>query len=776
MAALHSALKYLAPVGFSDIPQLDHGLDQYLTELYAQAQTIVESIPIADPDAVDNKHKLHSTSSVASNASEMTTSAARSDPPSPHHQALQKEWGKPLKLNKNENQLGVSVYKVSGKDGRGAWFARRSVHEGLSFSRFKKAFETEFPTSLAVQGAPGEGNIRGIGAETRVVDINVPHRGKVEVYRLSAQFPGPTTPRDFVTLLITSSRAIKHENDSGRSQDLPLRHYMIVSKPCNHPETQPRDGFIRGQYESVEFIREVPRKLKTSHSSNDLRAMAHKHGHTLEQDVLMHNAAHADHERQHLHVDTSGANSREPSPSGRRRSRTVQVPETPSREHDPSESYDPDDNPVEWIMVTRSDPGGSVPRFLVERGTPSSICADAVKFLDWACGLPDSESPETPMKPHKAFRRESVTNWHDSKQERLHDFKEDDEASTHIGNEGASISPTSTKSEPVTPSPKSPEYQTPHPGPERATSPTIFSSVAGVISAYTPQAVLDHLPHHDAHQITKVAQESAQLSTNSLTAAPKSRDDDTSSIISSTSFASADSHLGDFDPEATSVSSLLDGSSTSTQQPPTGNRHEKELFKLSQRRATLEKKFVETRSKLASQSHSATEKEAIALKKAEERHERELKKHEEKYQKELARIEERKRKEAKKHEDRKKKQADRDEKSKLTRERDEAVAKVQLMEKEREVWLKQVGELQKENTALMQRIGKLEAAAGVEAGKTGRVAAVGGDGQRSRSSSLLGKKNRAAQGQAGNLERVGTGVGSEVSGGTVKSETSSQAS
>jgi len=43
-------------------------------------------------------------------------------------------------------------------------------------------------------------------------------------------------------------------------------------------------------------------------------------------------------------------------------------------------------NPVEWIMLTRSDPGGSVPRFLVERGTPGSIVTDAGKFLDWALG------------------------------------------------------------------------------------------------------------------------------------------------------------------------------------------------------------------------------------------------------------------------------------------------------------------------------------------------------------------------------------------------------
>jgi hypothetical protein len=54
-------------------------------------------------------------------------------------------------------------------------------------------------------------------------------------------------------------------------------------------------------------------------------------------------------------------------------------------------------NPVEWLMVTRSDPGGGIPRFMVERNTPSSIVQDAGKFLDWACkkdDFPDQEEHE----------------------------------------------------------------------------------------------------------------------------------------------------------------------------------------------------------------------------------------------------------------------------------------------------------------------------------------------------------------------------------------------
>ena len=89
---------------------------------------------------------------------------------------------------------------------------------------------------------------------------------------------------------------------------------MVISKPCDHPDCPPRDGFIRGQYESIEFVQEIPSKPDDTSS-------------TEEEQV----------------------------------------------------------NPVEWVMITRSDPGGSVPRFMVERGTPSGIVADASKFLDWAC-------------------------------------------------------------------------------------------------------------------------------------------------------------------------------------------------------------------------------------------------------------------------------------------------------------------------------------------------------------------------------------------------------
>jgi hypothetical protein len=98
----------------------------------------------------------------------------------PEHAALQKEWGKPIKLSAKENPLGVTVYKLAAKDGRGAWFARRSVHEGMDFAKWKLALEREFPQSMEAQGGPGDGNVRGIGGERRVEEKTIPGVGRLQ--------------------------------------------------------------------------------------------------------------------------------------------------------------------------------------------------------------------------------------------------------------------------------------------------------------------------------------------------------------------------------------------------------------------------------------------------------------------------------------------------------------------------------------------------------------------------------------------------------------------
>lgn len=315
----------------------------------------------------------------------------------------------------------------------------------------------------------------------------------------------------------------------------------------------------------------------------------------------------------------------------------------------------------------------------VDRGTPASICADAVKFLDWACQLDESsnESPETPVKPPVAFRRESFTSF--ASKERFPDVEEGNEDTDPVNR----TVPRTMLTQPTPNTPTAPQSG-------------LFASVAGAFSSYAPQTVLNHLPG---------PQESATAPSYVAGNEPGNDFDDAASSISSLSFASADSHLSrELSPESPAAS-MLSRSSTTTK-PQTA--HEKELVKLTQRKATLDAKHAATKAKLESQNTTASAKEAAALKKAEEKHEKDMKKQEERYKREVEKIEQRRQREERKAEERKKRASEKDEKEKLRRERDELKEKLEVLEREAEVWQQQVGELQRENTRLVARIGKLE--------------------------------------------------------------------
>jgi hypothetical protein len=132
----------------------------------------------------------------------------------------------------------------------------------------------------------------------------------------------------------------------------------MVSKPCEHPNVPHKQGYTRGQYESVELIREIPRKKDDTGSSSSSQKS-----------------------KKNSDSSSSGAQC--------------------SDEKDGALADDEHNemNPVEWIMVTRSDPGGSIPRWMVDKGTPRSVGADAAKFINWAVEddkqLKQDKSPAT---------------------------------------------------------------------------------------------------------------------------------------------------------------------------------------------------------------------------------------------------------------------------------------------------------------------------------------------------------------------------------------------
>lgn len=178
MTELHQALECLRPKDFADVPVND--LKSFLPDIFAKAEIIANSVP-PPPNGTpyESSHRARNDANGARCAADLTVSKVRR-PVFTEYKEFHKAWGKPMKLGAKEIATGISVYKMAAHDRHGAWFARTSVHEGLGFAKWKKAMQREFPASLEVQGGPGEGNVRGIGGDQRLEDINVDGLGKLE--------------------------------------------------------------------------------------------------------------------------------------------------------------------------------------------------------------------------------------------------------------------------------------------------------------------------------------------------------------------------------------------------------------------------------------------------------------------------------------------------------------------------------------------------------------------------------------------------------------------
>jgi hypothetical protein len=582
MSELHQALNQLGPVDWDDVPQ--DNLSPWIKTLFEAGELICNSVP---PPAGGNdfasSHVTQPAPNSAKSSKDIVNSDARPHPPHPQHADLQKAWGKPVKLAAKENPLAVSVYKMAGKDRNGAWFARRHVLEGVSITKMRRAMQREFAESLAQSGGPGAGSVRGIGADRKLEKKDAGNVGKLEAYQLSAQFPGPTTPREFITLVLTSENALTTKTSQDK-HPIP-RHYMIVSKPLTHPDTPDREGYVKGTYESVELIREIP-----LHQAPDGETEAKDDKHEL--------------------------------------------------------------NPVEWIMVTRSDPGGGIPRFMVERGTPGSIAADVSKFLDWACAkdvIPDADADE----------------------------EQQQQAQSQTANQ-------------TTP-PSAPKNIT-------ASSTGIFASitgaVAGGIEAYAP-APLANYTHTYMHPEDDTS------------------DSSSSSDSSAASFASAKDHH--HNPEAVhtndaSTDSPTDNrriSTASSNLPLGSSAHDKELRKLEKDRAKIQAKIHRKEDNEAVKLATHKEKDPEDVAKYQEKYDANMAKLQEKRQKELAKLEQKREKEISKAQRKRASQLNRDEISRVARERDDFRNQVDMLKRENGLVREQMADLQRENAILVDKIGRL---------------------------------------------------------------------
>lgn len=322
-------LAALGPIAWDTLDASD--LDAFLGDTFACAQIIADSVPTVAAAPTTGRPRSQTDGAVSYGkiwgwgAAPTTTDG----PPAATHTTekklndLRQSW-KEVKPG-GANPRDVAVYKMNGgREGYAgsSWFARRSLHkDAIDFDTFKRGLLHEF--DLSVPRDEKTKPVRTMVTKKCLEHVPSPEKD-LQVFLLEADFPGPTASRDFVTMLLTAESTLSGPKG-------PCKQFMMVSKPCEHPATPVRSGFVRAQYESVEMIRQVPVPKEHSLAS-----------------------------------------------TGRRTRSSVDL-----GERDGHFSEETHDMAIEWIMITRNNPGGNVPRFLVDKSTPSSIVSDANKFLDW---------------------------------------------------------------------------------------------------------------------------------------------------------------------------------------------------------------------------------------------------------------------------------------------------------------------------------------------------------------------------------------------------------
>jgi hypothetical protein len=523
-----------------------------------------------------------------------------------------------------------------------------------------------------------------------------------------------------VELILTSSAALKKPVEDDTKSDSKLeteladfgdipRHFMVISKPCEYPDCPPRSGFIRGSYESVEFIREVPSKVRKSSSMTDLARLNAKHSgaHSLSKAATLRNA------RQRAETletgEPEGSAASEPGHSdGRARGKTISFAEsrggsakgeTTDFASEGSDIEDEEINPVEWIMITRSDPGGSVPRFMVERGTPSSIVADASKFLDWAC-----------KKGHLGVDGDELAGPSDA------DLETTGVIEPQESKANGTIPNTESSLESGIPDPPSVQPFEGSPASDTSTQPSgLLSTAVNVaytgLETYAPQAILDRLHiHHEAPSTPSPLPSSRSQVTEVSPATPTFVDsDDDDDASSTTSFASADSHLSDPSINSTTVanSSIISKSDNMTSL-------DKAVAKLSTQKAKLNGKPQQAREKSAKDKEDGelTPKAAAKIKSAEEKYAKEVRKAEEQFEKDIKQLEARRKKDEEKARRRKVSDAEKERKRKEQEEEKERKNKEKQdkdrEKKEREALTAEIKGLKKERSQLEKRVAQLE--------------------------------------------------------------------
>jgi len=366
---------------------------------------------------------------------------------------------------------------------------------------------------------------------------------------------------------------------------------MVISRPVNHPKLSPRSELVKGQYESIEVIREV---LQNGEES--------------------------------------------------------------------------DKNPVEWIMVTRSDPGGGIPRFMVERGTPGGIVGDVSKFLDWAIkkggDLPDQDNKKVEEEIKQANEKSEQAPSHQQQQANAHQGQ-----AQQTGGDGGSgifaaitgavatgaMAVGSTVSEymPATVSEYIPYFQQEH----DSGSDSSYDNYSTADESTDPQPLTEAASRVISSPTANTVPSRHRVLPNP--AAPSSHS--TTSLASSSIQApiSNASRASTFIPEP--ASSIPSAATITQQLTHPSNSSERDLLKQSQKRIALDEKHAQKTADLNARAQQiAAIQNTSERAKAMERHEKDARKAQEKYEKEVRKTEEKRAKNAHKVEERKKAAVEKD--------------------------------------------------------------------------------------------------------------------
>lgn len=350
----------------------------------------------------------------------------------------------------------------------------------------------------------------------------------------------------------------------------------------------------------------------------------------------------------------------------------------------------PEQNPVEWIMITRSDPGGSVPRWMVERGTPGGIIKDAEKFLEWAAKKHelDEEYPDEVENEYEETMEGARVGDSLSMKEGRVPGQEMHKESKKVVVDTSTETEESLEKSAITASQENPGLISSALSTVSAGVSMLAPSVITSTSSAAPSPVNGTTsttsipsPQNDETPTTTVPNYAETVPTGTDADPDDDDDDDEASIAS---FATARSN----DPDNFSLVSGISSSTTPTTHAST--HEEKALVRLLREKAKLTEKLERQRSRERKKRSKDDEREQKLL----EKHMREVEKREARYNKEIEK--------AKKREEKK-------------------VAKQTKEQRELEELKKVVEGLTKENLRLREKVEELEGREkrGVE--KEGRV-------------------------------------------------------